>query len=143
MPQGFQDLKKLYDTCGSGQMQPSNDQVSSLLRKLIINKKSTYIILDALDECIDREDLMIFTCDLIRSEPKGLRMLATSRRERDIEEYLSLVTNFEINIQSAVVDNDIKIYVQGQLSEDMKLKKWDQSVHEDITKVIMEKANGM
>ena len=143
VPQGFQDLKRLYDECGSGQIQPKSDQISSLLQKLITEGKSTYIVLDALDECSDREDLLEFVCDLISSKPKGLRILATSRRERDIEEQLSLVADLEVIIQSSVVDNDIRLYVQSQLVKDSRLRKWDQSVHNDITKMIMAKANGM
>jgi hypothetical protein len=48
--------------------------------------KSKYIVLDALDECTDREDLLTFICDLTNSKIDGLRIMATSRRERDIEE---------------------------------------------------------
>ena len=142
-PQSSQDLKNLYHRCDSGEMQPSNGQIYSLLRKIISNKESTYIVIDALDECTDREDLLTFICDLIGFKLKGLRVVAASRRERDIEEQLRPITDFEIDIQSAVVDNDIRIYVQGQLSEDAKLRKWEQSVHDDITNVIMEKAHGM
>jgi hypothetical protein len=69
--------------------------------------------------------------------------MATSRRERDIVEQLKLIVDYNINIQSAVVDEDIRVYVRDRLTTDSKLKKWPRSVQDEIIRVIMEKANGM
>ena len=40
--------------------------------------ESTYILLDALDECTDREDLLEFIEALMDWNVKGLHVLATS-----------------------------------------------------------------
>jgi hypothetical protein len=102
-----------------------------------------YIVLDALDECTDREGLLNFIRDLMSSSPRDLRILSTSRREKDIDDELSQVANHNIDIQSAIVDTDIRIYIRDQMATDKKLKKWPDSVHNEITTALMEKAGGM
>ena len=139
----FQPMEQLYQRCGYGQQQPSEGAVQSLLLEAIKLSGTKYIVLDALDECTDREDLLQLFCGIITSKPIGLRVVVTSRRTRDIEERLGSITTYNINIQSAVVDEDIRIYVQDRLATDHKLKKWPTVVHDEITRVVMEKANGM
>ncbi len=140
---GLQNIEQLYQKYGSGQQQPAEDVIRSLLRDIMGRIESKYIILDALDECTDREDLLTFICALVDSKLPGLRILATSRPERDIEERLRPIADHNINIQSAIVDGDIRIYIRDRLATDMKLKKWPPSVQNEITTVMMEKAGGM
>ena len=56
-------------------------------------------------------------------KPRELRILATSRRERDIKDELSSVVNHNINIQSTLVNTDIRIYIRDRMATDKKLKK--------------------
>jgi hypothetical protein len=70
-------------------------------------------------------------------------VMATSRRERDIEEQLRQIADYNINIQSAIVDEDIRVYVRDRLATDSKMKKWPRSVRDEIISVMMEKAGGM
>lgn len=53
------------------------------------------------------------------------------------------IANYNINIQSAIVDEDIRVYVHDRLATDSKLKKWPENVREDIIAVLMEKADGI
>ena len=82
-------------------------------------------------------------CVEVSSLTETLRILITSRRERDIEDLLSTVTDYNINIKSAIVDRDIYIYVLDRLAMDSRLKKWPLAVQEEITVTLMEKAGGM
>ena len=63
--------------------------------------------------------------------------------ERDIESQLQPIVRYEIDIQSAIVDEDIRRYVQDRLTVDPKLKKWPPAVKDEITSVMQEKSNGM
>jgi hypothetical protein len=140
---GCQHLEQMYQKCGNGQQQPSDEAIQSLLLKTINDGGTKYIVLDALDECADREDFLQFLCGIVAAKPIDLRMIATSRRERDIEERLGSIATYNINIRSTVVDEDIRIYIQDRLANDQKLKKWPAAVHEEILGKIMNKANGM
>ena len=79
----------------------------------------------------------------LASKPRDLHILATSRREKDIEDELSPVADHNINIQSAIVDVDIRIYIHHRMATDEKLKKWPNSVRNEIMTALMEKASGM
>jgi hypothetical protein len=133
----------MYQRCASGQHQPAEDTIQSLLQDTMNRIESKYIILDALDECTDREYLLTFICNLVNAKSNGLYIMATSRREKDIADKLRPIADYNINIQNAVVDEDIEVYVQDRLLTDSKLKKWPGSVRDEITTVMMEKANGM
>ena len=138
-----QILERLYDRCHNGQQQPAEDVIRSLLKDAVACTGHKYIMLDALDECVNREDFMVFIRELVHSQQEGLRTMITSRRERDIEEQLGSVANYDISIQSAIVDEDIAMYVRNCLATDRKLKKWPATVQEDIIALLMEKAGGM
>ena len=140
---GLPNVEQLYQRCESGQQQPAEDVIRSLLRDIMSKTESNYIILDALDECTDRENLLTFIRNLVASKLSGLRILATSRREKDIEEQLRPIADHNINIQSAIVDEDIRVYIRNRLATDTKLKKWPLSVQDEIITVMMEKAGGM
>ena len=139
----LQILEQLYHKCGNGRQQPAEDEIRSLFKDTIACTGHKYIILDALDECVDREDFMAVIRELVHSQQKDLRIMITSRREKDIEEQLRSIANYDINIQSAIVNEDIRIYVRNRLVTDSKLKKWPINVQENIAAVLTEKADGM
>jgi ankyrin repeat domain-containing protein 50 len=138
-----QDLERLYQKCGSGQQQPPEGVIQSLFKGAVVYPGQKYIILDALDECTDREDLLTFIRELMDLKLRNLHILATSRREKDIEDELSSIANYNIDIQSSLVDADIRIYIRDRMATDIKLKKWPDSVQNEIITALMEKAGGM
>ena len=102
--------------------------IRSLLKDAVACTGHKYIILDVLDESADREDFVTFIRELVDLQQEGLRVMITSRREKDIEEQLGSIANYNINIQSAIVDEDIRVYVRDRLATDSKLKKWPEKV---------------
>ncbi|KAK4936029.1 hypothetical protein LTR10_023024 [Elasticomyces elasticus] len=139
----FHGLEQLYRKCSSGQQQPSEATIHSLFKDAMANPGEKYIILDALDECTDREELLPFIRDATASGLRDLHIMATSRREKDIEDELGPVADHNINIQSAIVDEDIRVYIRDRMATDTKLKKWSVEVQNEIMTALMEKAGGM
>jgi hypothetical protein len=107
----------------------------------------TFIILDALDECNDRMELLTNIEEMVGWNEEKLHMLATSRRERDIEERLEHILGEEerICIQSVLVNADIRAYVHDRLQTDRSLKRWHKipEVQKEIETELANKANGM
>lgn len=66
----------------------------------------TYIILDALDECADREGLMEVLEKIAGWKLQNLHLLVTSRKERDIER--SLDRFVAVCLHSELADKDIQ-----------------------------------
>ena len=143
LPACLHALEQAYQRCDNGHSQPSDDNIQSMLLSALTLPNQKYMVLDALDECTDRPTLLPFINDLVTSSQHHVRLLATSRRERDIEEELRSVAQHVVNIQSAEVDTDISVYVRGRLATDSKLKKWPSGVKDEIAVELMSKANGM
>lgn len=142
-PDTFQKLEILYQKCNNGQQQPAEDVFPSMLREAVAFPGQKFIILDALDECTDRESLLFFIRKLVSTKPQGLHVLATSRKEKDIEDELGSIAVPKIDIQSDIVDTDIRIYIRDRMAADTRLRKWPALVQSEITTALMDKADGM
>jgi hypothetical protein len=80
-------------------------------RQITSSFQHTYIVVDALDECTERDELLRLINEIVGWDLGSLHILATSRKERDIEDRLKCLVSPQIHIQSALVDSDIESYV--------------------------------
>jgi hypothetical protein len=140
-------LDGLFLSCGNGERQPSLDALMKVLRQSIEDLPHTYIIIDALDECGNRKELMRIVKEILAWQLQGLHLLFTSRREGDIESTLGRILDDKsvLCIQSEAVDLDIQSYVRRRLSDDDSLQKWhsDAMIRQRIESSLMEGARGM
>jgi hypothetical protein len=140
-------LDTLFSSCESGQRQPSLDALLEAMQKMIEEFPQSYIILDALDECTDRAELMSIVDKISGWQTQNLHLLVTSRRERDIETSLEYFVDGQniICLQSELLDKDIQICVRQRLSDDKSLSKWqkDPIIKQEIETALMQRACGM
>jgi hypothetical protein len=106
-----------------------------------------YVVLDALDECTQRSELMDILEAVAGWKLDNLHLLMTSRKERDIESSLETYVREEdtVCLQRDVVDQDIQRYVQQRLRDDKGLAKWnkDAAIRQEIEAALMCGAQGM
>ena len=131
-----------------GGWQPTYEALLEALHQTMASFEESFVILDALDECTDRSELLADIDNIMGWEDLDLHLLVTSRREQDIEESLSsLVVGHQASvcIDSAVVSADIRVYVHYRLRADRKLKRWqkDLEMSQEIKDTIVDKADGM
>ena len=140
-------VESLFSCCQDGRQQPTQDALELTLQQILGDCKETFIILDALDESKERKDLLALLETLNSWGSEKLYILATSRRERDIEETLKPLVTSEISLQSTLIDtlidNDIYTYISKRLQSDLKLKRWPENVREEIEQTLMDGAQGM
>ena len=140
-------LEALYLFLDKGNRQPSLDALMNVLQQMLQEFPQSYLILDALDECTDRAELMRILEQMAGWQLEKIHVLVTSRKERDIESSLEEIINEEyiVCLQSQVVDKDIQIYVRQRLSDDKGLKKWqkDAEIRQEIETTLMEGSRGM
>ena len=140
-------IESMFCSHGRGQRQPTLDAILETLRELIRELPISYVVLDALDECNDRTELLEILETIVRWGLTKLHIIVTSRRERDIESILeTLVAEpSQICLQSKIIDNDIRTYVRHRLSVDNSLKRWQKygEVQKEIEAALMGKAHGM
>lgn len=100
-------------------------------------------MVDALDECRPREELLRSIEKIASWQPQTLHMLVTSRKEKDIEDCLGALTTNQICLQSALVDEDIKTHVAETLRTDPKLSRLPTDTKREIEQKLVKNAQGM
>ena len=136
-------LVNLYACCGDGYQEPTLDDLQDTLQRILDGFSSTFIILDALDECTEREKLLnwIQTFILEKDINFGLHLIVTSRPEQDIKDkfksyhYLDLVGESD--------NHDLVMYLDYQLDNDSDLQKWNSEIQGQIKLTLMRQADGM
>ena len=136
-------LSKLHNDCQNGKRQPTINELTGLLKEMLEYLPCTYIVLDALDECTDREELLCLLKNLSICTQKNVCILVTSREEKDIKDALNQVATKSISIQGAGVDADISKYINERLLGDAKLARWKGDDLEEIKSTISQGAQGM
>jgi hypothetical protein len=137
----------LFSSCEDGQRQPSAHALLDVLQQAIQEFTQVYAVIDALDECTQRSDLMDMLETVAGWQLNNLHLLVTSRKERDIERSLEVYVEEgdTICLQRDVVDRDIQRYVQQRLSDNKGLAKWnkDVAIRQEIEAALMQGACGM
>ena len=110
-------LKELYKTCGD--QQPLDDQLQDTLRHILDGLSGAYIVIDALDECTDRQRTLGWIKELVahtdRNVGKRLHIVVTSRPERDIEKVFGVLDQHSINVGEMTANQDIAKYLEQQI----------------------------
>ncbi|CAN9092244.1 unnamed protein product [Alternaria alternata] len=137
----------LFSSCENGKRQPLLHALLQVTKEAAQEFKHVYVVLDALDECAQRSELMDMLETVAGWQLDNLHLLMTSRKERDIESSLEEYIRDEdtVCLQRDVVDKDIRRYVQQRLRVDKGLAKWnkDASVRQEIEAALMRGARGM
>jgi hypothetical protein len=113
------------------------------LRYILQEFPHAYIIIDALDECTEREVLLDVIQTMTDWKIASLHLLVTSRKEREIENCLGCQVWRWVDLQATVVTGDIEIHVRQCLQNDAKLKKWPAEVQAEIEGALTRGAHGM
>lgn len=92
------------------------DSPLSTLHQMMGCLKETYLIVDGLRACGERQGLLTTIEELASWKDTNLHILITSRREKDVEESMESLTHSQekIRIQSTLIDNNIRAYVHGR-----------------------------
>jgi hypothetical protein len=137
----------LFWSCGSGQQQPSLHVLLEVAPQVMRQFTHVYIVLDALDECTQRFELMEMLETVAGWQLDIVHLLMTSRKQRDIEMSLKTYVKEDdtVGLQGDVVDEDILRYVQQRLQDDKGLAKWnkDADIRQEIETALMCGARGM
>lgn len=114
-----------------------------VLLKLLRKQSHCYIIIDALDECAELQELMEALALLLSSTEPSVRWLFVSQPAVELRSMLLCHPVSMVEIRSSVVDQDIRSYVSTRLEIDSRLKSFPPSVKTKIKQVIEEKCSGM
>jgi hypothetical protein len=121
---------------------PSYQDLQRILKELLRDLGRTYIVLDALDECKETElgQLMDLIAMLRGWTDSPLHLFITSQPRILFTKHFEKITC--IPLESKVIQNDIRLFVENELVVNLELKIWA-SRAEDVTDQVVSKSNGM
>ena len=102
-----------------------------------------YFIIDALDECSEWEKLLGVLTEIANWKLQNLHVLVTSRRGRAIEKRLTEIASSHMNLDSDLVDEDIRRYLRTTLVNDTRFKIWLEADRQEIEDTLVKGAHGM
>ena len=108
-----EDVSKLYLEHRKKGTNAGDKEYMNLLRSLTKDLSTVYVVIDALDECVDKAGWPIWA-ELIRTlknSVPNLRLLYSSRQIKDIAGVLAESTCIEVEAR----DDDIRSYVRAQV----------------------------
>lgn len=131
------------DHCGKG-TSPTTTEYLHSLQSLAKDYSEVYIVIDALDECIDKTGQLIWS-DLLtklKDSVPNLRLLYTSR---DIDDVAGILSKSSV-IDVRASDEDLETYIREQLRTQntlLQFCKQDPTLESKVLRRVVEKADGM
>jgi hypothetical protein len=141
------DIVGLYAECKGAT--PSSEQLVETLKSLLGQDSRIFIVIDALDECKEQEEeeeraaVLDALRDIKSSATGPFNIFVASRPEADISREMSEICDIDLDVQAALVDEDIRCHVRSCLTKDARLKRWPQNVKKEIEDKLTNDANGM
>ena len=134
-------LRDMYKSHGSGREHPSLKSLRDTLQRVINEYDNFYIMIDSLDECGDRVELLDWIHFFSSSKMERCHLLFTSRLEPDIIGRLSSVTRIKpVNIEGLAIRRDISEFVDKRL---LLIKTWNKMTKELVKITLVDGADGM
>jgi len=137
---------KLYTQCGGGTQQPVKESLfEALVAFMLEYNDRTYLIIDALDECGELEELLNLISKIASDclTSMDVRLYMTSRKEKVIREALEDSIEKTVFLQGKSIDDDIMLHVRKSLECDKRLQKWPTKVRNEIHDGLVRGAHGM
>ena len=136
-------LAKLYQSCHDGKSQPSVQSLQSVLFTILETFNDIYIVLDALDECAKRNDVLKWIKEMTSWRKDKLHLLTTSRPEEDIAKHLRLLDSDHVYIKQDIITRDVKRYIDCILDGEDAFDRWNDETKANIKSKLLESAGGM
>lgn len=119
--------------------QPGVGKLVSIMPQVLGEYNTSYVILDALDECADPEDVTKLILTLMNRKIPGLHILITGRKAKSV--LTSLCTDI-ISIEAELIELDILLFIQDSLRNRPGMRKWPPEVKAEIEETLVTRAEG-
>jgi hypothetical protein len=134
-------LTQIYDDHSKRRSRPSIDEIFGALQSVCSKYTTVYVVVDALDECADRDGsrglLIDKLCDL--QSNTDVQLLFTSRLIPDIAQRFE--SNLTIEVRATEVD--VKRFLEGQMPRLPRCIQRDKELKDVIKNKITEAVDGM
>ncbi|KAI7343490.1 hypothetical protein KC354_g15620 [Hortaea werneckii] len=142
--ESYSRLQQAFDNPSRGRMGEGELEKVLLLSFQAYNR--VFLALDALDESPEENDTrqtMLEQVERLVQHASNVKILATSREVRDVQESMEMLKAERINVADSKVDNDIRKYVVSELSKDRRLSRLSDKTTSLIEDTLSARADGM
>lgn len=136
-------LINLHPKCQERGQQPSSADLLNALKDVIECCGRAYIILDALDESSDQDEVLLLLAEIVHWNLDNLHLFATSRKERRIEDAITDLVSAQKELDSDLIDTDIRTHLTVLLASDSRFRKWTLEERQEIQDTLVHRAHGM
>ncbi|KAI6911953.1 hypothetical protein KC318_g4774 [Hortaea werneckii] len=140
----FARLQQAYDS--PNRSRPGKDELEKILLLSLQAYDQVFLTLDALDESPEENDTrqtMLEQLETFMQNASNVKLLATSREVRGIQESMEMLKAERINVADSKVDKDIRKYVVSELSRDRRLSRLGDKTTSLIEDTLSARADGM
>ena len=120
--------------CAGGHRHLSADMLRMALSLVLAKFQDVYLLVDSMDECTQRKDLLGWMKEMKTSKTANLHLLATSRPEHIIKECMESLEIGQVRLEGDGVNRDIESFVVDLLQESEKLRKWSEEIRQKLVK---------
>lgn len=141
---GLSMLRQVYER--PNRSAPGLDELQMILSASIKSWGKVFLLLDALDECPEDNDLrqgVLERTETLAQNATNLNIFATSRELPQIRDSMNGLDFQILPVKTSDVDADIRAYVSSQLSRDYRFKKFGSAALAMIETTIAGKSDGM
>ena len=131
------ELANLYKNSKS--QQPQDASLENILDNILSQFPHAYIVIDALDECTNRNKVATWLSKIMKNVTKNIHILITSRPLPDMNNTLGRLSTSSVNIEERAVNSDIVQYLQSQI---VKFEIFDDKIKAQIKTALEQKAEG-
>lgn len=136
-------IRDFYDFQSAKIPAPLATDLVPILKELVQIPERVYMVIDALDECEQKDEMLNLFEAILGWNVKLLHLFVASRPDRNISDVFETSNCEKILIQEARVDQDIRDYVRKRLTSDRTFKRRPQEFRDEIEAAIVNKADGM
>ena len=132
---------RLYEDKSKQRSKLSSTEVFSTLQSVLKDYSKVYVVVDALDECMDEKGTRPQLLERLHSlqSEADLRLMITSRFTTEVEKEFGQVPKLEVRAS----DEDVKRFVAGQIYRLPKCIRRDEDLQSSVRDKIADAADGM
>jgi hypothetical protein len=123
---------------------PAYEELEALLVHVLDSTEglgSVTVVIDALDECNDRDRLLQLLASLWGRMGSNVKVFVTSRREIDIQRRFNKFP--QVSLEESAVDNDVRKYLEHTMEASAAFRKLTDSLKEFIVTSLVLGSGGM
>ena len=115
--------------------------LTDLIARASVYHNQVLIIIDALDECRDKEGFLKLLPEL--HQRHGIAVFVTSRKEQDIQDAFSMLPFISLQDCRSNITTDMQTHVSSELQNRTKLSRLPIHLREEILDTLLKKSEGM